>query len=179
MRRIILPIGLAGAALGVLLLYLLPNVTATSFVTVRPIVTCDGRTAPHGPTVGPCSQTLTVTVSIDNGYPLPVTLGFAGNAFEADLARSAGGPAVWTAAADDLDLERMSDSPDGAGDRAAVVPAGASEPTLAWPLVLDLQARDLPAGRYDLWVRAYGVQSDPIVVILAAPTGLGPLERPW
>ena len=178
-RRVVLATGLALAAVATVVLYLLPNVTAASFVSVRPVVSCDGRIAPPDRPVGSCSDRLEVSVSIDNGYPLPVTLGFGGHAFEANLTRAEGGPAVWTAVADDAALEQMSDSPDGSGGRAAVVPAGTSRPTLAWPLVVDLRARRLPPGRYDLRVRAYGLDSGPVVLIVGSTTGTGSLGQPW
>ncbi|MGH2467215.1 MAG: hypothetical protein ACRDGL_05750 [Candidatus Limnocylindrales bacterium] len=174
MRRILLAAFLALATVVTVAVYLLPNVTAASFITVQAIVSCDGRTSGPGMSPAePCSQRLEVAISIDDGYPMPVTLGFAGNAFEAQLRATVGGRAVWAAVADDPSLEQTSDSGVGEGDRAAVVPSGTTRPGLSWPLILDLGAARIAPGTYQLTVRAYGIESTALDLRIGPPAPAG------
>jgi hypothetical protein len=101
---------------------------------------------------------------LTNSYPLPLTFGFTGSAYAASLRPAGGGAVVWSAVADDPQLEQMSDSPAGGMDRAGVVPVGTTRPQMSWPLLLDLQTYPLPPGTYELRVRAYGVESQPLAV---------------
>lgn len=174
LRRILLAAFLAIATLATVAVYLLPNVTAATFVTVQAVVTCDGRTSAAGVAPAePCSQRLEIAISIDESYPMPVTLGFAGDAFEAQLRATDRGSPVWVAVADDPSLEQTSDSPTGAGDRAAVVPSGTSRPDLSRPLILDLTAAHIAPGTYALTVRAYGVESTALDLRIVPPTSAG------
>ncbi len=177
-------VGLTGIL--VVALWGLPTFAGPAFVTVEPtIVAVPGPSRSSRAVILPDGTEihagrLEIALEITNRYPLPVLIQFHGPAFRARLVDRAmiDGVPVWKATAEDPELERGDDSPDGGSGSARVIRIAPGITRLAAADVgmgLDLTPTlGAHSGIFTVQVVAYGIAGAPLLVSIGDATAAGP-----